>query len=97
MRTPSEDAEEAYRSAQERARAAREEWERLGRPLMCTGSRKQAMAHPLLRVMSQAEAHADLLRRRISPAHPGPSPKAVVTSSPAARLRASRGHGQNGG
>ena len=97
MTTPSEDAEEAYRRAQERAQAARTEWEALGRPILSTGSRGQTMGHPLLRVMNQADAHADRLRRHITPAHPGPSPAAVVTSSPAARLRASGGHGRNGG
>ena len=97
MRTPSEDAEDAYRGAQERAQAAREEWEALGRPILATGSRRQTMAHPLLRVMNAAESLADRLRQRIIPAHPGPSPATVVTSSPAARLRASRVHGQNGG
>ena len=97
MSTPREDAEDTYRRAQERARAAREEWEALGRPILSTGSRGQTMGHPLLRVMNQADAHAARLRRRITPAHPGPSPAAVVTSSPATRLRASRGHGRNGG
>ncbi len=89
MRTPSEDAEDAYRRAQERVRAAREEWEALGRPILATGSRRQTMAHPILRVMNEAESLADRLRRRITPVHPGPAPTAVVTPSPAARLRAS--------
>ncbi len=97
MTTPTEDALVSYRAAQARAEAVRETWANLGSPILSTGSRGQPRPHVLLHAMAEADAHADRLRRRIIPAHPGPSPAAVVTSSPATRLRASRGHGRNGG
>ncbi len=97
MTTPLEDGLAAYRAAQKRAEAVRQTWADLGSPVISEGSRGQPRAHVLLHAMAEADAHADRLRRRITPAHPGPSPAAVVTRSPVARLRASRGHGQNGG
>ena len=99
MTSPMEDALAAYRAAQKRAEAVRETWADLGSPTLSEGSRGQPRAHVLLHAMAEADAHADRLRQRITPTHPGPSSAAVVSSSPAARLRASRGHGhgQNGG
>ncbi len=97
MTSPMVDSLVAYLAAQKRSEAVRETWAALGSPILCEGSRGQPRAHVLLHAMAEADAHADRLRRRITPAHPGPSPAAVITSSPAARLRASRGHGQKNG
>ena len=86
--TVAEDAQVAYEGAQERAMLLREEWRRLGQPVIAVGSRKQPVIHPLLGAIAEAEVIADRLRQRLLKQHRGPSPSAVlgVTASPA-RLR----------
>jgi hypothetical protein len=78
MSSPREDAETAYQGAQERAMLLREEWARLERPVMATGSRGQPVIHPLLGAIAEAEVVADRLRQRLLKTHPGPQPSAVL-------------------
>jgi hypothetical protein len=105
MSSPREDAETAYLGAQERAVLLRDEWARLGRPVMASGSRGQPVIHPLLGAIAESEVIADRLRQRLVSKHAGPTPSAVlgivssqrepgepIGSSPAARLRRRNGH-----
>ena len=91
--SPHDDAQNAYTASVERARRLREEWERLGRPLLATGSREQPVSHPLLRAMNEAELLAHRLRQPMLRKHRGPEPSAVIGLSPAARLRNARPRG----
>ncbi len=62
-------------------------WVELGQPLTAHGSTGQLIAHPLLKAMNEVESLADRLRQTVLKRHRGPSPRAVVGPSPAARLR----------
>ena len=75
---PDEDALEAYEQAVERARLVRQAWEDAGRPVLTTGSRKQQVAHPLLKVIRDAELLADRLRLSVRPRRMGRPPVAVA-------------------
>ncbi len=94
MRTPAEDARDAYESADARARLIRGTWEEMGCPVTEMGGAtgRATVTHPLLRTMVEAESLADRLRQSQVKAHRGPEPRAVVQSkigrSPAAKLRA---------
>ena len=88
---PQTDALQAYQEAVDRVRIIREEWERRGKPLLSEGSRGQDVAHPLWTMLNEAEIIADRLRKAVEKKHRGPEPSAVMTPSPAARLRAQDG------
>jgi hypothetical protein len=76
--TPLEDAWGAYEAANQRAVFLRGEWERLGRPALSDGSKRQLIVHPLLGAIAEAEVVADRLRQRLVKTHPGPQPSAVL-------------------
>ena len=99
--TPLEDAWHAYEAANERAVFLRGEWERLGRPVLSEGSKRQLIVHPLLGAIAESEVIADRLRQRLVNKHAGPKPSAVLGismkpkplgPSPAAVLRRRNGH-----
>jgi hypothetical protein len=89
--TPLEDAWGAYEAANQGAVFLRGEWERLGRPALSEGSKRQLIVHPLLGAISEAEVFADRLRQRLVKKHPGAQPSAVlgidVSECEAAKLK----------
>ena len=91
--TPLEDAELAYRRAVERVEVLYAKWERLGRPETSAGGStgRAIVVHPLIEGIAAAEALAHKLRQPLLRRHRGPEPSAVVTPSPAAKLRAQNG------
>jgi hypothetical protein len=68
----------------------REAWEAEGAPLLTTGSTGQVVPHPLVKTLNEADLLCDRLGAVIRKRHRGPQPSAVVTPSPAAKLRAVR-------
>lgn len=72
------DAVEAYEKAVERAVILRGAWEELGKPAMSEGSTGQAVPHPLLKAINEAEVIADRLRERLVSKRQGRPPEAVV-------------------
>jgi hypothetical protein len=94
------DAEQRYRDAQERAKLASKAWEDAGKPLTLTHVNRLIGVHPLLKVLTDAELHADKLRSavraeervhwRVPVPRPGRS-EPMMERSPAAELRAIRG------
>ncbi len=81
-----------------RVRLLRDEWERLGRPILSKGSMNQEIVSPLLRAIGEAEMLADRLRRALLKRHRGPEPSAVLRldgrKPPSRRLREALGKGR---
>lgn len=77
-----QDAQDAYEAAEERARTLRSAWDELGFPVLTEGSKKQPIAHPLLRAMNEAELVALRLREPLGKKHREPDPKAFLTMQP---------------
>ena len=82
----------------ERRDAIAEQWKELGYPLLSEGSTRQAVEHPLVKMLREHETllqqHEALLHKLSEPLrrrHSGPAPSAVVSASigeaPSARLR----------
>ena len=90
---PQQDAEDAYTATVKRVETLREEWTRLGSPLLSYGSENQPVPHPLLRSINEAEVLADRLRQRVIKEYRGPEPKGVIGPPPAASLRKQNGLG----
>ena len=88
---PHKHAEDAYTATVRRVETLRDEWQRLGSPLLSYGSEKQPVPHPLLRAINEAEVLADRLRQQVMKKYRGPEPKAVIAPSPAAGLRKQNG------
>jgi hypothetical protein len=89
---PADDARVAYEEAELRARALRKKWEDMDCPVLTNGSMGQTIAHPMLRMIENAERHASKLREALNAKRgPGRPPKGVVTASigksPAQALR----------
>ena len=84
---PEKDAQDAYTAAVARAERSREEWERLGSPLLSVGSERQPVPHPPLKAINEVESLAERLRQPMLKRHRGPEPKAVMEPSPAGRVR----------
>jgi phage terminase small subunit len=87
-----------YAFAVDRGDKARQMWRREGEPLLVTPTKGPDYAHPLLKVMDDADKAANRFAKELKieapgkQKHRGPDPKAVVQpdigSSPAAKLRA---------
>jgi hypothetical protein len=84
------EAESRYLEAVERRNGIRDAWQAEGAPLLTTGSTGQLVEHPLVKMLREHDLLADRLGAVIRKRHRGPQPSAVVTPSPAARLRAVR-------
>jgi hypothetical protein len=84
------EAESRYADAVSRRDAIRDAWEAEGAPLLTTGSTGQLVEHPLVKMLREHDLLADRLGAVIRKRHRGPEPSAVVTPSPAAKLRAVR-------
>lgn len=95
-----EEARERYRGAEKRARLAGKEWQKAGSPLTLEHANHVVGIHPLLRVVQDAERHADRMREgvraeergtwripHVRPHHPG----VLGELSPAAKLRSITG------
>ena len=84
------EAENRYQEAVERRNGIRDAWEKEGSPLLTSGSTGQIVPHPLVKMLNEADLLCDRLGAVIRKRHRGPQPSAVVTPSPAAKLRAVR-------
>ena len=84
------EAEGRYAEAVERRNGIRDAWEAEGSPLLTTGSTGQLVEHPLVKMLREHDLLVDRLGAVIRKRHRGPQPSAVVTPSPAAKLRAVR-------
>ncbi len=65
-------------------------WQAEGAPLLMTGSTGQLIEHPLMKMLREADLLCDRLGAAVRKRHRGPEPSAVLTPSPAAKLRAVR-------
>ena len=84
------EAENRYQETVERRNSIRDAWEAEGAPLLTTGSTGQLVEHPYVRMFREHDLLVDRLGAVIRKRHRGRQPSAVVTPSPAARLRAVR-------
>ena len=84
------EAESRYTEAVARRDAIRDAWEAEGSPLLATGSTGQLTEHPYMRMLREHDLLVDRLGAVVRKRHRGPNPSAVVTPSPAAKLRAVR-------
>jgi hypothetical protein len=84
------EAEVRYSEAMARRDAIRDAWEAQGSPLLTTGSTGQLVEHPFVKMLREHDLLVDRLGSVIRKRHRGPEPSAVVTPSPAAKLRALR-------
>ena len=82
-----EHLERDYEAAQGRVLMLRERWDEEGRPLLGNGSKGQPVPHALLRLLMEAERHADHLRRGLLPPARMGRPALAVPGLPSARLR----------
>jgi hypothetical protein len=57
-------------------------------PLLTTGSTGQLVEHPYMKMLREHDLLVDRLGAVLRKRHRGPQPSAVVTPSPAAKLRA---------
>lgn len=78
---PQEEAVEAYEYAQKRSLEVRKEWEDYGKPYTITLHNGVETAHPLWKVMMEAESAASRLRERVKPKQPAGRPVGA-TSAP---------------
>lgn len=81
------EAEARYAEALSRRDGIRDAWERAGRPLLSEGSTGQLVEHPLLKMLREHDVLVDKIAACARRRHDGPAPSAVITPSPAARLR----------
>ena len=56
----------------ERRQLIVDEWERLDRPVVSVGSRKQVVPHPLVRMLAEADLLCERLRKPLRVRHRGP-------------------------
>jgi hypothetical protein len=86
------DAELPFHATEAVARrdAIRDAWEAEGSPLLATGSTGQLTEHAYMRMLREHDLLVDRLGAVVRKRHRGPNPSAVVTPSPAAKLRAVR-------
>ena len=84
------EAENRYQEAAERRDGIRDAWQAEGSPLLTAGSTGQLVEHPLVKMLREHDLLVDRLGAVIRKRHRGPQPSAVVSPSPAAKLRAVR-------
>jgi hypothetical protein len=85
------DAETRYQDAVRRREAILAAWQAESCPLLASGSKGQAVEHPLVRMLRLHDVLVDRLAAAVRVKHAGPEPSAVLTpsigASPASRLR----------
>lgn len=86
--SPEDDVERLYLDALSRRDAIRDAWQAEGAPLLAAGSTGQLVEHPLVKMLREHDVLVERLGARARRRHAGPTPSAVLTPSPAARLRA---------
>jgi hypothetical protein len=96
-----QDALQRYQDALARAKLAAEAWHEAGMPLTLTHVNRLVGTHPLLKILTDAELHADKLRSalraeergtwRVPVPRPGRSGSLLPELLPAASLRAVKG------
>jgi hypothetical protein len=84
------EAEDRYREAVGRRDAIQAAWQSEGAPLLTSGSTGQLVEHPLVKMLRDHDLLVDRLSARLRRSHRGPAPSAVVTPSPAAKVKAKR-------
>lgn len=84
------EAESRYSEAAARRDAIRDAWEAENSPLLTSGSTGQLVEHPLVKMLRDHDLLVDRLGAVLRKGHRGPVPSAVVTPSPAAKLRVVR-------
>jgi len=83
-----EDAEGRYLEAVGRRDAIRDTWEAEGRPLLTSGSTGQLVEHPLVKMLRDHDLLVDRLSAAPRDRRRGRPPSAVISPSPASKLRA---------
>jgi hypothetical protein len=76
-----------YEEVVARRDAIRDAWLAEDCPLTSEGSTGQMVEHPLVKMLREHDALVEKLGKSLAPAHRGPAPRAVLTPSPAAKLR----------
>jgi hypothetical protein len=78
--SPEAAAARRYVDAVDLVRKLRREWKRLGEPVTTVGSMDQLIAHPLVKMIRDAERDVERLEAAMRPRHRGPVPSAVPNS-----------------
>jgi hypothetical protein len=82
-----EDAEGRYQEAVARREAIARAWEDEGSPLLASGSTGQLVEHPLVKMLRDHDLLVDRLSAGARQRHRGRPPSAVISPSPAAKIR----------
>jgi len=85
-----EEAEARYQEAVARREAIARAWEDEGSPLLASGSTGQLVEHPLVKMLRDHDLLVDRLSAAARDRRRGRPPSAVITPSPASKLRAVR-------